>query len=254
MDRLQGKITIVTGGASRPGLGSSTAIRFAEEGAIVYVTDIDLDGAEAVACGIRDVGGQATALKHDVADPSDWDNVFATVKSRHGRLDALVNNAGVVIHGLIGDYTDAQWKRQLDINLNSAFYGTQRAVKLMREVGQGGSIINISSGAGLIGVPGASAYSATKGGVRLFTKSVALECAADGIRVNSVHPGMIKTNIAEVSERENPEEFAQQVKAIPMRRFGDPEDIANMNLFLASDESRYVTGTELVVDGGFTAQ
>ncbi|MDH6293529.1 SDR family NAD(P)-dependent oxidoreductase [Rhodococcus opacus] len=254
MGRLQDKIAIVTGGASRPGLGSSTAIRFAQEGAVVFVTDIDLDGAEAVAADIRESGGLATAIQHDVANAADWDRLFDTVRSRHGRLDALVNNAGVVIHGLIANYKDDQWKRQVDINLNSVFYGTQRAVELMREVGQGGSIINISSGAGLIGVPGASAYSATKGGVRLFSKSIALECATDGIRVNSVHPGMIRTNISAISERENPEEFQQQVNAIPMRQFGDPMDIANMNLFLASDESRYVTGTELVVDGGFTAQ
>lgn len=245
---------MVTGGASRPGLGSSTAIRFAQEGAIVIVTDVDIEGAETIAADIRAFGGAATALRHDVADPADWDKVFDRVRDEHGRLDALVNNAGVVIHGSVDEYTDEQWKRQLDINLNSVFYGTQRAVKLMREVGEGGSIVNISSSAGLVGVPGTSAYAATKGGIRLFTKSVALECAVDGIRVNSVHPGMIMTNIAAVSARDIPEWVANQVNVIPMRRFGDPMDIANMNLFLASDESKYVTGTELAVDGGFTAQ
>jgi len=148
------------------------------------------------------------------------------------------------------DFTDAEWIRQNDVNLHSVFYGTQRAVKLMRKTGTRGSIINISSVAGLIGVEGCAAYAAAKGGVRMFSKSVALECAADGIRVNTVHPGMIMTNMQKVAVEDNPEVYKELSAAIPMGHFGDPVDIANMNLFLASEESRYCTGGEYLVDGG----
>lgn len=252
MGRLEGKITLVTGGASIPGLGSATALRFAEEGAVVFVTDMDGAGAEAVAQAIRDKGGKATAMAHDVTSPAQWDAVFAAVEAAHGRLDVLVNNAGIAILRPIDVFTDAEWLKQNDVNLNSVFYGTQRAVKLMRKVGKGGSIINISSVAGLIGVPGCGAYAAAKGGVRLFSRTVAAECAREQIRCNSVHPGMIMTNIQKVAQQDNPEGFAEIAKTIPMGYFGEPDDIANMNLFLASDESRYVTGAELVVDGGMT--
>jgi NAD(P)-dependent dehydrogenase (short-subunit alcohol dehydrogenase family) len=253
MSRLNNKIALVTGGASVPGLGSATAQRFAEEGAIVYVTDVDAAGAEAVAGGIRKAGGKAIGLGHDVTKPQEWDRVFAEIEAAHGRLDILVNNAGIAILRMIADFTDSEWIRQNDVNLNSVFYGTQRAVKLMRKVGQGGSIINLSSVVGLVGVQGCSAYSAAKGGVRLFSKSIALECARDKIRVNSVHPGMIMTNMQTVALRDNPEQYEIISAAIPMGAFGEPIDIANMNLFLASDESSYITGAEFVVDGGMVA-
>lgn len=252
MGRLEGKIALVTGGASIPGLGSATAFRFAEEGAFVYVTDMDGAGAEAVAQAIRDKGGKATAMVHDVTSTDQWDAVFAAIEAGHGRVDVVVNNAGIAILRPIEVFTDAEWLKQNDVNLNSVFYGTQRAVKLMRKVGKGGSIINLSSVAGLIGVPGCGAYAAAKGGVRLFSRTVAVECARDQIRVNSVHPGMIMTNIQKVAQQDNPEGFAEIAKTIPMGCFGEPSDIANLNLFLASDESRYITGAELVVDGGMT--
>ena len=252
MGRLEGKIALVTGGASIPGLGSATAFRFAEEGAFVYVTDMDGPGAEAVAQAIRDKGGKATAMVHDVTSTDQWDAVFAAIEAGHGRVDVVVNNAGIAILRPIEVFTDAEWLKQNDVNLNSVFYGTQRAVKLMRKVGKGGSIINLSSVAGLIGVPGCGAYAAAKGGVRLFSRTVAVECARDQIRVNSVHPGMIMTNIQKVAQQDNPEGFAEIAKTIPMGYFGEPSDIANLNLFLASDESRYITGAELVVDGGMT--
>ena len=254
MARLSGKVALVTGAASVPGLGSATANRFAEEGAMVYCTDRDEAGAERVAADIRAAGGEAEALGHDVTIEADWDRVMAAIDAAHGRLDVLVNNAGIAVLRPIGDLTSNDWKLQNDVNLNSVFYGTKRAVLAMRRHGKGGSIINISSVVGQVGVSGCGAYAAAKGGVRLFSKSVAIECAAENIRVNTVHPGMILTNIMDVAMTDNAENYDVLVAAIPMGRLGDPVDIANMNLFLASDESRYCTGAEFTVDGGMTAQ
>lgn len=237
-----------------PGLGSATAKRFAEEGAVVYLTDIDLKGADAVAADIRSAGGRATAFQQDVTSQLDWDRVIAQIISAHNRLDVLVNNAGIAVLRMMDVITSAEWARQLDVNLSSVFYGTHRAVREMRRVGEGGSIINLSSVAGQVGVRGCAAYSASKGGVRAFTKSVALEVAPDRIRVNTIHPGMILTNMQKVALQDNSEQYALVTAAIPMGYMGDPVDIANCALFLACDESRYITGAELTVDGGFTAQ
>ena len=253
MGRLEGKIALVTGAGSDRGLGAATARRFAEEGAFVYMTDLDLAGAEGVAAAIRSSGGRAEALEQDVTSETSWDNVFAAIERGHGRLDVIVNNAGIAILKPIADLTAADWERQNKVNLDSVFYGTQRAVKLMRKVGQGGSIINLSSIGGLVGVPACGAYGAAKGGVRIFSKVVAMECAAENIRCNSVHPGMIETGMQDVARHDNPEGFKAIVAGIPMKRMGSPLDIANMNLFLASDEANYVTGGEFTVDGGVTA-
>jgi NAD(P)-dependent dehydrogenase (short-subunit alcohol dehydrogenase family) len=250
MKRLAGKTALITGAASIPGLGSATAFRFAEEGAQVFLTDINEAGSEAVASTIRASGGHAVSMRHDVTSSAEWDLVFSAVEKEFGGLDIMVNNAGIAILGPFADITDDAWMRQNQTNLHSVFFGTQRAVKLMRKGGKGGSIINMSSVAGLIGVAGCAAYAASKGGVRLFSKSVALECAMDKIRVNTVHPGMIMTNIQKVAMQENPEVYKSLSASIPMGHFGEPEDVANMNLFLASDESRYVTGAEFVIDGG----
>lgn len=254
MARLSGKIALITGGASVPGLGSSTARRFAEEGAVVYITDLDGSGAEKVAAAIRDSGGQAHALAHDVTSEADWDRVLAAIEAAHGKLDVLVNNAGIAVLRLIGDFTTADWLLQINVNLNSVFYGTKRAVLAMRKAGTGGSIINISSVAGQVGVPACGAYAAAKGGVRVFSKAIAVECAAENIRVNTVHPGMILTNMQDVALEDNAANYDATVAMIPMGRMGEPDDIANMNLFLASDEAKYITGTEFTVDGGMTAQ
>jgi NAD(P)-dependent dehydrogenase (short-subunit alcohol dehydrogenase family) len=253
MGRLSGKITLVTGGASVPGLGSATAIRFAEEGAVVYVTDRDADGAEKVAAGIRASGGQATAIAHNVTDEAQWDAVFAKIMADHGRLDVLVNNAGIAVLRQIEDFTTEDWNLQNNVNLDSVFYGTKRAVIAMRQVGQGGSIINISSVAGLAGVPGCGAYSAAKGAVRIFSKSIAMETAKDKIRVNTVHPGMIMTNMQGVAVEDNAANYDATLALVPMGYMGDPIEVAHMNLFLASDESTYITGTEMIVDGGMMA-
>jgi NAD(P)-dependent dehydrogenase (short-subunit alcohol dehydrogenase family) len=254
MTRLANKIALITGGASVPGLGSATAERLAQEGALVYVTDVDLAGAEVVAAGIRSAGGRASAMTHDVTSEADWDRVIAAIIAKHGRIDVLVNNAGIAVLRMIDLITSAEWLKQVNVNLTSVFYGTQRVIREMRRVGEGGSIINLSSVAGQVGVPGCSAYSASKGGVRLFTKSVALETARDKIRVNSVHPGMIWTNMQKIALQDNREQYDLITAAIPAGYMGEPVDIANAILFLACDESRYITGAEITVDGGLTAQ
>lgn len=253
MGRLEGKITLVTGAGNPRGLGAATAQRFAEEGAFVYVTDLDAGGAKGVADAIRAAGGQAEALAQDVTSEASWDELFAAIEKGHGRLDVLVNNAGIAILKPLEQLTAADWEKQNKVNLDSVFYGTQRAVALMRKVGEGGSIVNLSSIAGLVGVTMCGAYAAAKGGVRLFSKVVAMECAAEQIRCNSVHPGMIETAMQDVARSDNPEGFKQIVGGIPMKRMGSPLDIANMNLFLASDEANYITGCEFIVDGGVTA-
>ncbi|RZF63209.1 glucose 1-dehydrogenase [Sphingomonas populi] len=253
MARLDGKIALVTGAGNARGLGAATAKRFAEEGAHVHLTDLDEAGAHAVAQEIRAAGGTAQAHAHDVTSEAGWDAIFTAIVQQHGRLDVLVNNAGIAILKPLDMLSAADWAMQNSVNLDSVFYGTQRAVALMRKVGQGGSIVNLSSIAGLVGVSMCGAYAAAKGGVRMFSKVVALECAADNIRCNSVHPGMIETSMQDVARRDNPAGFQQIVAAIPMQRMGTPIDIANMNLFLASDESAYITGAEFTVDGGVTA-
>ncbi|MAY19247.1 MAG: short-chain dehydrogenase [Erythrobacteraceae bacterium] len=251
--RLQGKITLVTGCGSDRGLGAAMAHRFAEEGAVVYATDLDGEGLEGVVNAINAKGGTAHAVVQDVTDTGQWDALFERIESEHGRLDVIVNNAGIAVLKMIGDLSAADWSKQLSVNLDSVFYGTQGAIKLMRKVGEGGSIINLSSIGGLVGVPACTAYGAAKGGVRIFSKAVAMECAAENIRCNSVHPGMIETAMQDVARRDNPEGFKEIVKGIPMQRMGDPLDIANMVLFLASDEAGYITGGEFTVDGGVTA-
>lgn len=251
--RLEGRITLVTGAGSDRGLGAATARRFAEEGAFVYLTDLDAQGAEAVAAAIREAGGQAEAMAHDVTSEADWDRVFTAIEDGHGRLDVLVNNAGIAVLKPISELTSADWDRQNRVNLDSVFHGSKRAVALMRKIGQGGSIINLSSIAGLLGVPFCTAYAAAKGGVRSMSKVIAMECAAENIRCNSVHPGMIETAMQDVARTDNPDGFKEIVASIPMKRMGEPLDIANMNLFLACDESRYVTGCEFTVDGGVCA-
>ncbi len=192
-DRVKGKVALVTGGAS--GIGRGCAEKLASEGAFVVVTDIqDALGAEVVA-GIKAAGGKAEYVHHDVTQEDVWADVVAGIKDRHGRLDFLVNNAGIGIGGSILEMTLSDWRRQTAINLDGVFLGTKHSIPLMRESGDGGSIVNISSVAGLKGSANLAGYCATKGGVRLFTKAVAMECAnaKDGVRVNSISPGSIRT-------------------------------------------------------------
>jgi len=258
-DRVKGQVALVTGGAS--GIGRGCAEKLAAEGAFVVVTDIqDALGAEVVA-GIKAAGGQAEYVSHDVTQEDVWVDVVAGIQARHGRLDILVNNAGIGIGGPVTEMTLEAWRRQTAINLDGVFLGVKHSLPLMRAGGAGGSIVNISSVAGLKGSAGLAGYCATKGAVRLFTKAVAMECAnaKDGIRVNSVHPGLIETPIwLTVGQAVNPlanappDLDAMSAMAVPLGVKGWPEDIANGVLWLCSTESRYVTGQELVIDGGLT--
>jgi NAD(P)-dependent dehydrogenase (short-subunit alcohol dehydrogenase family) len=253
--RVEGKVALVTGGASRPGLGFAIALRLAEEGARVILSDVDGAGAEASAAIIRAKNLDAIAVTQDVSSQSDWDAVIADVVADYGRLDILVNNAGILNVAEIDDEDAVQGlKRQYAVNIEGVFMGTQAAVRTMRAAGGGGAIINLSSVAGLVGFRGSASYAATKGAVKMMTKSVALETAPDSIRVNSVHPGIIRTNMAKEGLSDNSENYEAIEAAIPVGRLGEPEDIANCVLFLASDEAGYVTGAEFVVDGGYTAQ
>ena len=259
--RVEGKVALVTGGAS--GIGRGCAEKLAAEGAVVVVTDLqDAKGRETVAA-IEKAGGQAWYARHDATDEAAWENVIGQIKIHHGRLDILVNNAGIAIPGSVIEMSLADWRKQTAVNLDGVFLGCKHAIPLMRASGDGGSIINMSSVAGLKGSAILGGYCATKGGVRLFTKSVAMECAnaKDGIRANSVHPGIIETpiwetivNPANPGANAPPDLDAMSTMAVPLGVKGFPEDIANGVLWLASDESRYVTGAELVIDGGLTVR
>jgi len=259
-DRVQGRIALITGGAS--GIGRGCAERLAEEGAHVVITDIqDELGAEAVS-RIQAAGGSAEFLHHDVTSEDAWIDVIAAVKDRHGALHILVNNAGIGIACSIFEMSLEDWQRQQAINLDGVFLGVKHGIPLIRDSG-GGSVINISSVAGIKGAPSLAAYNATKGGVRLFTKGVALECAQNRwkVRVNSVHPGTIDTPIwTKADALSMAEEGANRVDiesmaelGVPTGEVGLPRDIANGVLFLASDESSYMTGTELIIDAGMCA-
>jgi NAD(P)-dependent dehydrogenase (short-subunit alcohol dehydrogenase family) len=262
MGRVQDKVALVTGGAS--GIGAACATALAREGAAVVITDLQDDKGAALAQAIGRAGGQARYLHHDVTSEEAWVGVIAEVKTALGRLDVLVNNAGIGIASpSITTMSLEDFRRQQAVNVEGVFLGVKHGLAFMRQAGHGGSIINISSVAGLKGSPTLAAYSATKGAVRLLSKAVALECAAarDGVRVNSVHPGIIETPIwlgivpgAGDGSNAGPDLDALSAMAVPVGVKGLPDDIANGVVWLASEESRYVTGTELVIDGGLTAR
>lgn len=214
MGRLEGKVALITGAASQPGIGSATALRFGQEGAIVHVTDIDVDGLTTIVEQIRAEGGTAVGHRHDVSLEADWSAVYGNIRESHGGVDVVVNNAGIVALRPIEDLTEALWRRQLSVNLDSVYFGTRGAVASMRQRG-GGSIINVSSVLAMIGVPTCGAYAATKGAIRAFTKSIALETARERIRINSLHPGQIETNIQGDSLRDSPGQYAAVVASIP---------------------------------------
>lgn len=253
---MKDKVVIVTGGASNPSLGRATALTLAREGAKVVVTDIDDEGGEDCAQKIRDDGGEAIYLHHDVVDEDEWKSVIQRTADTFGKLDVLVNNAGIAVLKPLEDLTLDDWNKQISVNLTSVFLGCKYGVEAMRK-GGGGSIVNLSSVAGLVGLPTCIAYSASKGGVRLMTKSIAVECGADNIRCNSVHPGVIWTNMqagARGTTSDKPPENKAITDGIPLGRMGEAQDIANVILYLSSDESNYVTGAEFTVDAGMTAK
>jgi NAD(P)-dependent dehydrogenase (short-subunit alcohol dehydrogenase family) len=260
MGQLDGKVALVTGAAI--GIGRACAERLAREGAAVVVTDVqDQAGAEVVR-SILQAGGRAEFLHLDVVSEESWIAALGETRARLGRLDVLVNNAGIAARrGPMVDMALADFRRQMAVNVEGVFLGCKHAIPLMAASG-GGSIINLSSTAGLRGSPGMAGYSASKGAVRLFTKAVAMECAAarNGVRVNSVHPGLIETAIwtsiypSHDGAAAAPDLDALSDRLVPVGFKGLPEDVANGVLWLASEESRYVTGTELVIDGGLSGR
>lgn len=255
MDRVKGKVALVTGAAL--GLGRAAAALLAAEGARVVLTDTREAEGAAAADAITNAGGEAIFFKHDVASADDWARVVASALRRFGGLDILVNNAGVALAANVEDTALDQWRWLMSINLDGVFLGVKEAVVAMKQ--RGGSIINLSSIEGIIGDANLAAYNASKGGVRLLTKSVALHCAKAGykIRVNSIHPGYIWTPMVEnyLNDQADPAAAKGAVEALhPLGHLGEPNDIAYGVLYLASDESKFVTGAELVIDGGYTAQ
>ena len=250
MPRLEGKVALISGGAR--GQGACEGRLFAQESAKVVLTDILDEEGEAVAAEIRQQGGDAIYIRLDVTQEQQWQDVIQTTVDRYGKLDILVNNAGIFPMVRVEDTSVELWEQVMDINVTGVFLGTKHAIPAMRAAG-GGSIINISSVAGLVGGSRAAAYSASKGAVRILTKGTAVQYAADGIRANSVHPGIIVTQMTEELLSDE-DQRAQRLTSTPIGRFGTVDDVAYGVLFLASDESSYVTGSELVIDGGSTAQ
>ena len=252
MGRLDGKVALISGGAR--GMGASEARMFAAEGAAVVIGDILDDEGEATAASIRAEGRHCDYHRLDVTSESDWRDAVAAAVAMHGKLNVLVNNAGIGSNPFrIHEEPVELWDATMDVNLKGVFLGTRAAIPAMLE-GGGGSIINISSQLGIVAVPyNGAAYQTAKGGVRILTKATALQYAGEGIRVNSVHPGPIVTEMTRAG-RDSPERLAMMLARIPMGRYGEPEEVANAVLYLASDESSFVTGSEVVVDGGWTAQ
>ncbi|MDE0719268.1 MAG: glucose 1-dehydrogenase [Dehalococcoidia bacterium] len=248
--RLEGKVALITGAAH--GMGAEDARLFAREGAKVAIADIREEDARKVEAEIAEAGGEAMVIMLDVSKEAQWEQAIAAVVSKFGKLDILVNNAGISGSGESDSSSTDAWDRLIDINAKSVFLGMKHAIPEMEKIG-GGAIVNISSISGLVGQesihPG---YNASKGAVRLVTKAAAVQHAKSGIRVNSIHPGMLPPMLTSF-QRGDPNREAMNAN-VPMGREGEPIEVANAVLFLASDEASYITGTELVVDGGFTAK
>ena len=249
--RLEGKVAFISGGAR--GMGAAEARMFAREGAKVAFGDVLNEEGKKVEAEINETGGQALFIPLDVTDEADWNKAIDATIARFGKLDILVNNAGIAVWSAQDDATAEEWDRVMDVNAKGVFLGTKAVIPQMRKAG-GGSIVNISSISGMVGQdnihPG---YNASKGAVRLLTKATAIQYAKEGIRANSVHPGPIATPMTEAG-RLDPERQQKTVERTPLGRYGQPEDVAYGVLFLASDESSFMTGSELVIDGGYTAQ
>jgi len=258
MNRLKGKVSIISGGAN--GIGEESAKLFAEEGSKVVITDLDVENGKKVVADIISKGGDAIFLKLDATKEDEWENVMEKTIKKYGLVTVLVNNAGICIARNIEDTTMEIWDRNMDVNAKGVFLGCKYAIKAMKDNGQPCSIVNRSSISGQVGAADLFAYCASKGAVTLLTKCAALSCCKKGykIRVNSVHPAYVQTKLAEAEGRDlgySPEEYLKLCSPMhPIGFVGEPIDIAYLDLYLASDESRWVTGAEYVIDGGWTAQ
>lgn len=249
--RLENKVALISGGAR--GQGAAEARMFAHEGAKVVIGDILEEEGRQVEAEINELGGDCLFVKLDVTSEADWQRAAETAVTQFGKLDILVNNAGIFKLGRVEDTSEELWDEIMGINAKGVFLGTKAAIPAMRQAG-GGSIINISSVAGLIGTHYSAAYGASKGAVRLFTKATAIQYAKEGIRANSIHPGVIDTPMTTPNLLAGEASRQRSIDRHPLGRVGVPEDVAFGALFLASDESSFMTGSELVIDGGLTAQ
>lgn len=245
MKRLEGKVAIITGGSR--GMGASHAQRFIKEGAKVVFTDILVEEGEALA---RELGENARFIKHDVTKLDEWKNVVAETEATFGPVNVLVNNAGISFAKSMEEITEEEYLRVIHINQVSVFLGMKSVIPSMKKA-KGGSIVNISSMSGFVGTPHSIAYDASKFAVRGMTKTAALELSSYGIRVNSVHPGLIETPMM----KDVPENIKEEIsKDLPLARLAKPEEVTNLVLYLASDEASYSTGSEFIVDGGALAK
>ena len=247
--RMAGKVAIISGGAG--GIGAASARLMAREGAAVVIGDVLEKEGRQTAAEISDAGGRAQFVLLDVTSEEDWSKAVKAAVGSYGKLDVLLNNAGISIRTGVEETSSESWDQTLDVNAKGVFLGTKAVIPEMRKAG-GGSIINISSTYGIVGSVTSAAYHASKGAVRIFTKSVAIQYAGEGIRVNSVHPGFVDSPMT-AEFHAIPKVRENRLSRTPLGRLGVPEDIAPGVLFLASDESAFVTGSELVIDGGMTA-
>ena len=251
MGRLDDKVVLISGGAR--GQGALEAELFVAEGARVVFGDVLDDEGQSVERRITESGGEAVYVHLDVTSDADWDDAVATAEGRFGRLDVLVNNAGIANNEKIEDTSEELWERIMLVNVKGVFLGTRKALPALRRAG-GGSIINVSSIAGILGRPlTGGAYSASKGAVRTFTKTTAIQHATENIRCNSIHPGPVDTPML-AGIADDPVEMRQRTDEVPLGRLGVSRDIAYGALYLASDEAAWITGIELVIDGGITAK
>ncbi|MEH7377187.1 SDR family NAD(P)-dependent oxidoreductase [Neobacillus drentensis] len=249
--RLQGKTAIITGGAS--GIGKATMQKFLEQGAKVVFTDINEEVGTETLEEMKKISDHVLFIKHNVQDENDWSQVVLQTKETFGTIDILFNNAGLYRSKPVTDYTVDEWNLVMGVNVTGVFLGMKHVIPYMRQQ-KNGSIINASSLAGLRGSANLALYGASKGAVRIMSKDMAIEAAKDQIRVNSIHPGLIQTSMGDAVAAGAHVTTDQLAQSVPIRRMGTSEDVANLVLFLASDESSYITGTEMVVDGGISAR